>query len=96
MNIENKKQFATIAAAVALGFLASFLASHYVSSSIEEQTRHLAEDYKTKNDVLVKELTVMKNGLTKVVKNQQTLEKRMRDMPKQMQRQILNQLQSKS
>ncbi|HBR15919.1 MAG TPA: Flp pilus assembly protein CpaB [Candidatus Omnitrophica bacterium] len=45
MNIENKRQIATVVLAVALGLVAAFLASQHVKNSIEAQTKRLAKEY---------------------------------------------------
>ena len=45
MNIENKKQFATILLAVGLGLVAAMLMSKVVSDKVEEQTRIISKEY---------------------------------------------------
>jgi Flp pilus assembly protein CpaB len=49
INIENKKQFATILLAVGLGLVAAFLMSYHVETSIKGQAKVLASDYSKKN-----------------------------------------------
>jgi len=56
MNLENKKQLATILLAVGLGLIASFLTSEYVKNNVKQQTRDLAQDYQKKNSVLIHEI----------------------------------------
>ncbi|MCA9393547.1 MAG: Flp pilus assembly protein CpaB [Candidatus Omnitrophica bacterium] len=86
MNIENKKQFATIALAVGLGLTAAFLMSQYVKSSIENQTKALAKDYEKKaaaqTAALRKEMEI---------KNRE-LQKQMQAMAKQQQQALAQQL----
>ncbi|MBF0523293.1 MAG: Flp pilus assembly protein CpaB [Candidatus Omnitrophica bacterium] len=49
MNIENKKQFATILLAAGFGLTAAFLTSQYVKNSISEQTKAMADAYVKSN-----------------------------------------------
>ncbi len=85
MNIENKKQIATILLAVGLGLVAAFLTSQYVKTSIEEQTRALARDFEKQNAqqkaALVKELQARDREITKKL---QDLEKRQQQQLKQI------------
>ena len=48
MNLENKKQVAIILMAVALGLVAALLASNYVQTNIQEETRKQSEEFKKK------------------------------------------------
>ena len=48
MNLENKKQIAIILMAVALGLVAALLASNYVQTNIQEESRKQAEEFKQK------------------------------------------------
>ena len=85
MNIENKKQIATILLAVGLGLVAAFLTSQYVKTSIEEQTRALAKEYEKQNAqqkaALVKELQARDREVTKKL---QDLEKRQQQQLQQI------------
>lgn len=76
MNIENKKQFATILLAVGLGLVAAFLTSQYVQKNVQRQTKKLAKQYQKKNSVLVQELELMKREMKKIATNQAALAKR--------------------
>jgi len=75
MNIENKKQFATILLAVGLGLVAAFLTSQYVQGNIQQQTELLAKDFQKKNAVLINELESMKKEMKRVEAEQQALAK---------------------
>ncbi|MBI5023697.1 MAG: hypothetical protein HZC18_01685 [Candidatus Omnitrophica bacterium] len=54
MNIENKKQIATILLAVGLGLVATFLTSQYVQNNIAQQTKILAKEYTQQTTALQK------------------------------------------
>lgn len=49
MNLENKKQIATILLALGLGLVASVGTSQYVKSSIQSQTKRIAKEYEKQN-----------------------------------------------
>jgi Flp pilus assembly protein CpaB len=49
MNIENKKQVATLLLAIGLGLIAAFLVSQYVQNNIKAQTKRLAQEYVRRN-----------------------------------------------
>ena len=91
MNIENKKQFATILLAVGLGLVAAFLMSQYVKGSIESQTKALAQDYEKKSQAqtaaLRKEMEIKNRELHKQMKamaqqQQQALQQQLANLPK--------------
>ncbi|MCD4780116.1 MAG: Flp pilus assembly protein CpaB [Candidatus Omnitrophica bacterium] len=76
MNIENKKQFASISLAIGLGLVATFLTSHYVQSSIKGQAKDMAKDYQKKNAALIGELELVKKQMRQVVAQQEDLRKK--------------------
>lgn len=76
MNLENKKQLATILVAVALGIVAVFAASQYVQKEVNSQTRALAKDYQKKNATLINELELMKREMGRVAAAQKELARR--------------------
>lgn len=80
MNIENKKQFATILLAVGLGLVAAFLTSQYVEKNIERQTASLAQQYQKKNSVLIEELERVKTEVDTLAKRQIDLAKKQKMM----------------
>ena len=82
MNIENKKQFATILLAVGLGLVAAMLMSKVVSDKVEEQTRIIAKEYQGRSAALVKELDATKQTLKKLAKDHAALAKRVAEQPK--------------
>jgi len=54
MNIENKKQIATILLAIGLGLVATYLTSLYVENNIVQRTKVLAEGYTQQTAALKK------------------------------------------
>ncbi len=91
MNIENKKQFATILLAVGLGLVAAFLMSQYVKGSIESQTKALAQDYEKKSQAqtaaLRKEMEIKNRELHKQMQamaqqQQKALQAQLANLPK--------------
>jgi len=77
MNIENKKQLATIFLAIGLGLAASMLMSKVVSDKVEEQTNVIAKEYQGRNTALVKEMDSTKQRLDKLAIDYQALAKKM-------------------
>jgi Flp pilus assembly protein CpaB len=75
MNIENKKQFATILLAVGLGLIAVLLTSQYVQTKVQQQTEFLAKDFQKKNAVLINEVEVMKKEFKRIEQDQAALAK---------------------
>lgn len=82
MNIENKKQFATILLAVGLGLVAAFLTSQYVQNNIQQQTKALAVEYQKKNAALIQEVELAKKEINKLAQQQASLAKQMQERPK--------------
>jgi len=76
MNVENKRQFATIALAIGLGFVATFLTSQYVQKSIQKQTKFFAKEFQKGNSSMVRDIEEMKKGLNALAKNQKDLSER--------------------
>lgn len=76
MNIENKKQFATILLAVGLGLVASVLMSKVVNDKIDQQTRAIAKEYQGRSAVLVKEIDETKKALHKLSQDYAALTRR--------------------
>ncbi len=73
MNIENKKQVATILLAIGLGLVATFLTSQYVTKSVTQQTQMLAQDYKNQTGALLNEIELLKNEYRKLAAQQVAL-----------------------
>lgn len=82
MNIENKKQFATILLAVGLGLVAAMLMSKVVSDKVEQQTRAIAKEYQGKSAALVKEMDITRRALKKLSQDHAALAKRVAQQPK--------------
>lgn len=87
MNLENKKQAATIIFAVGLGLIAAFLTSQYVKSSIEEQTRILAEEYQKRSAAVVQEMEIVKREMTNMARRQEQLDQQQQQL-KDLQKQV--------
>jgi pilus assembly protein CpaB len=81
MNIENKKQLATIFLAIGLGLVASMLMSKVVSDKVEEQANVIAKEYQGRNTALVKEMDSTKQRLDKLATDYQALAKRIEQQP---------------
>ena len=82
MNIENKKQIATILLAVGLGLVATFLTSQYVQNSIDRQTKLLAKEYTQQTAVLQKEVELNKKEVEALLQEHESLVKQVQSQPK--------------
>jgi Flp pilus assembly protein CpaB len=87
MNIENKKQFATILLAVGLGLVAAMLMSKVVSDKVDQQTKIIAKEYQGRSAALVKEMDATKQELKKLSQEHAALAKRVAEQPKVIQQQ---------
>ncbi len=87
MNIENKKQFATILLAVGLGLVAAMLMSKVVSDKVDQQTKIISKEYQGRSAALVKEMDATKQVLKKLAKDQAALAQRVAQQPRMMQQQ---------
>jgi Flp pilus assembly protein CpaB len=85
MNIENKKQLATILLAVGLGLVAAMLMSKVVSDKVEEQTKIIAKEYQGRNAALVQEMDKTKAQLQKLAQDQAALAKKVAQQPQVVQ-----------
>ncbi len=85
MNIENKKQVATIFLAVGLGLVAAFLTSQYIQSAIQQQTALLAKEYTKQSATLKKELEITKGEIGQLVQRQEALAKQLKEQPRVVQ-----------
>lgn len=83
MNIENKRQLATILLAVGLGLVASMLMSKVVSDKVERQTKIIAKEYQGKSAALIKEIDSTKRTLNTLAKQHAALAKKVAQQPKQ-------------
>jgi pilus assembly protein CpaB len=81
MNIENKKQLATILLAVGLGLVASMLMSKVVNDKIDQQTRAIAKEYQGRSAALVKEIDATKKELNKLSNDYAALSQRIDERP---------------
>jgi len=82
MNIENKKQLATILLAVGLGLVAAMLMSKVVSDKVDQQTKIIAKEYQGRSAALVKEVDATKGQLQKLAKDHAALAKRVAQQPR--------------
>jgi Flp pilus assembly protein CpaB len=85
MNIENKKQFATIILAVGLGLVAAMLMSKVVNDKVDQQTKVIAKEYQGRSAALVKEMDATKETLKKLAKDHAALAKKVAQQPKVIQ-----------
>lgn len=76
MNLENKRQLATILLAVGLGLAAAMLMGKVVRDQVEHQTKVIAQDYQKSSAALVKEIDAAKRMLDKMARDQAALEKK--------------------
>jgi len=81
MNIENKKQIATILLAVGLGLVASMLMSKVVSDSINRETEKISKDYLNRSAGLVQEIDMTKRALNKLTQDYAALTKKVDQRP---------------
>jgi len=81
MNIENKKQLATLLIAVALGLIAAGLMSKVVNDKVNEQAEIFKKEYQGRSATLVKEIDATKRALAKVTQEQQALSRRFAERP---------------
>ena len=85
MNIENKKQLATLLLAAGLGLVTAFLLSQYVQNNIKAERRQLEQKYqraaKQQNDRMLQEMGAMQrdfnNKLAQLAKEQQAQEQKL-------------------
>ena len=82
MNVENKKQFATILLAVGLGLVAAMLMSKVVSDKVDQQTKTIAKEYQGRCVALIKRMDAAKRTLQELAKNHAALAKRVAQQPK--------------
>ena len=75
MNIENKRQMATILLAVGLGLVASMLMGKVVNDKIDKQTRVIANEYQGRSAALVQEIDTTKKALNKLSRDYKALAK---------------------
>ena len=74
MNLENKKQFAIILMAVALGLVAALLATSYVQTKIQEETQKQSEDFKQKYMAKIQQdMDSLRGELTRLEEQQKTM-----------------------
>src|SRR3972149_10759434 len=82
MNIENKKQIATIFLAVGLGLVATFLTGQYVQNNIAQQTKVLAKEYTQQTAALKKEVELNKKDVEALIQKHQALVQQVQSQPK--------------
>lgn len=82
MNLENKKQIATILLAVGLGFVATFLTGQYVQNNVAQQTKILAKEYTQQTAELKKEVELNKQEVEALLQKHEALVKLVQSQPK--------------
>lgn len=75
MNVENKKQIATLLLAFGLGLVAVFLTGQHISDTVTQETKKLSDDYSKKTGMLVGEIEALKKDLNNTKKQQALLAK---------------------
>ncbi len=88
MNLDNKKQVAIIALAVGLGFVAAFLTSQYIQSTIRNETKLLAQQYDKKKSAVLNEVELMKKELNRIGNKQAAIIKKQQQI-QQMKQQVV-------
>ncbi len=74
MNLENKKQVAIVLMAVALGLVAALLATNYVQTSIQEQTRKQSEEFKQKYMAKIhQDMDTLRSEITRLEEQQKNI-----------------------
>ena len=77
MNLENKKQLAIILMAIALGLVAALLATNYVQTTIQEQTKKNNEEFKQKYMSKVQQdMDSLRGEIVRLEEQQKTLASR--------------------
>lgn len=82
MNIENKKQIATILLAIGLGLVATYLTSLYIQNNIVQQTKALAKEYTQQTAALKKEVELNKREVEALLQKHQALVQQVQSQPK--------------
>jgi len=81
MNLENKKQIATILLAIGIGLVAVLFTSKFIQDSIDKETKKLAADYEQKSrahsEALLKEMAAMQQDYNQKIA---ALEARQKDL----------------
>jgi len=74
MNLENKKQLAIILMAIALGLVAALLATNYVQTRIQEETRKQSEEFKQKYMAKIQQdMDSLRGEITRLEEQQKTM-----------------------
>jgi Flp pilus assembly protein CpaB len=87
MNIENKRQLATILLAVGLGLVAAMLMSKVVSDKVDQQTKIIAKEYQGRSAALVQEMDATRQELKRLSQEHDALAQRVAEQPMTIQQQ---------
>ncbi|MCA9399090.1 MAG: Flp pilus assembly protein CpaB [Candidatus Omnitrophica bacterium] len=82
--MENRKQIAMIAGALALGIVAAFLMGTHIQNSIETQTREIAKTYETQKGAMAKEMAMVKKELLAARQERAELANQLQTIPQQI------------
>lgn len=82
MNIENKKQIATILLAVGLGLVATFLTSQYVENNVTQRVKVLAKEYTQQTASLQQEVDLNRKEVEALIRKHQDLVQQVQSQPK--------------
>jgi len=85
MNLENKRQLATILLAAGLGIIAAVLVGKYVDDNVRKQTEEYAKKYQGRNANIMKELDRAKGDIERLKNEQSSLRKQIAQRPKVIQ-----------
>jgi Flp pilus assembly protein CpaB len=88
MNLENKKQVATIALAVGLGLVAAFLMAQYISGEVQTRTAQLAKNYEQKSNALIQEIQDVRGQMDGMHQQQELLAKKISEQKVIIQQQV--------
>ncbi len=82
MNLENKKQIATVILALGLGLIATFLTGQYVQNSVTKQTKAMTKEYAQHTASLKKEMELNEGKLEALGQRYEDLVRLVQAMPK--------------
>ncbi|MCA9406418.1 MAG: Flp pilus assembly protein CpaB [Candidatus Omnitrophica bacterium] len=82
--MENRKQIAMIAGALALGIVAAFLMGTHIQNSVETQTREIAKTYEQQKGAMAKEMAMVKKELLAARQERAELANQLQTIPQQI------------
>lgn len=67
LNLENKKQIATILLAVGLGLVAAYLVGMYIQQNVQQQTKLYIDEYQQRSAAMAQEMEAMRQQMQQVI-----------------------------